>query len=290
MPSRFFATTRMRFHCRVHGDADGLPMLLLHGSFASSRWWEPLFAVLPDAILAIAPDLRGCGQSDRTVGGYTIQEQAEDIWSLVQALDWHDFDLVGHSSGGAIAIEFALNHSDTLHSLTLVDSAPVEGVYTPVDGIIALDRMQSDRALLRKALVALLPGFTGAVHEPAACDSPQEQAFFEQLVDDAWNMAPAAFTATANALNHWNRFGDVQRLTLPVLLVWGELDHIVERDAVTRSLIAIPGAHNLEVLHHVGHSPMIEAPEILAEKVLEFILEDFGEFNAIRGLADPNND
>src|SRR5215212_8628539 len=72
-------TPRLTFHLRQRGPADGIPMLLIHGSFATSRWWEPLMRVLPDEILAIAPDLRGCGGSDRSAYGYTIAEQAEDI-------------------------------------------------------------------------------------------------------------------------------------------------------------------------------------------------------------------
>ena len=69
-------TERLRFYYRTHGDPMGVPMLLLHGSHAGSRWWQPLFEVLPDDIYAVAPDLRGCGESGKTETGYAIQEQA----------------------------------------------------------------------------------------------------------------------------------------------------------------------------------------------------------------------
>lgn len=49
--------------------------------------------------------------------------------------------------------------------------------------------------------------------------------------------------------------------------------------ATTRTLIAIPGANNMEVLHNVGHSPMIEAPLALAfQRLIDFISEDFAGF------------
>ena len=70
--------------------------------------------------------------------------------------------------------------------------------------------------------------------------------------------------------------------TLPTLLIWGDQDIIVDRDATTRTLIAIPGANNLEVLHGVGHSPMLEAPQRLAEIYVNFITQDFAGFDAIR--------
>jgi branched-chain amino acid transport system permease protein len=271
-------TPRLTIHHRSHGEPGGLPLLLLHGSFATSRWWEPLFAVLPAEIYAIAPDLRGCGQSEKPATGYTIPEQAEDVWSLVQSLGWRRFDLVGHAVGGAIALEFAFYHADLLNSLILLDPPPMEGVFTPLDGVLLLEQMRYERTLLRQALALLMPTF-----EPL--ESAGHAAFFKQLVDDASQMAPAAFTAVAEGLNQWNRVSEASRLSLPTLLIWGDRDLIVSRDAMTHTLLAIPGAGNLEVLHGVGHSPMIEAPLTLAEKIVDFICEDFGEYDQVRASA-----
>lgn len=270
-------TPRLGFHIRQHGQPDGLPLLFVHGSYASSRWWQPLFDLLPEEIYALAPDLRGCGASEKTTSGYGIAEQAADLWALTQELGWQGFDLVGHSSGGAIAMEFAFTHPEVLHSLILVDSAPVEGVFTPLDTLVLLDQMRTDPALLRQALGVLMP----------TLDRSQlaNQALFDQLVQDAVVMAPAAFTAVAESLSQWNRFDDAKQLTLPTLLLWGDQDVVVPRDSMTRTLIAIPGAANLEVLPGVGHSPMIENPELLAIRLLEFITQDFGEFDAIRATA-----
>ncbi len=276
----FIETPRMTFHCRIHGDEDGLPMLLLHGSFASSRWWEPFLNILPNEILAVVPDLRGCGQSDKSETGYAIEEQAEDVWALVQALEWDEFDLAGHSSGGAIAMEFALQHMERLHSLILVDSAPAEGVFTPVDAYVLLERMKTDSGLLREGLKVLMPTW----HDDEG--NPERRRFLDQLVEDAQQMAPAAFTAIADALGRWNRFHEVRHLTLPTLLIWGDQDEIVDRDATTRTLIAIPGATNLEILRQVGHSPMIEAPVALAERMIDFITDEFEEYAAIREMAE----
>jgi branched-chain amino acid transport system permease protein len=270
----------MQFAYRSHGDPDGLPMLLLHGSYASSRWWEPFFAILPTEISAIAPDLRGCGESFKSDSGYSIEDQAEDIWAFVQALAWTRFDLVAHSSGGAIAMEFALRHREVLRSLILVDTVPAEGIFTPLDTYMVLERMQEDMDLLEKALSLLMPSAPG----PSMANDTF-QFFFRQLVNDAQQMASAAFTEVARALARWNRFEAVGQLTLPTLLVWGDKDAIVDRDAIRRTLVAIPGANNLEVLRGVGHSPMIESPIILAEKIIEFIAEDFDDFTEIRRLT-----
>ena len=271
----------MHFHCRTVGASDGIPMLLLHGTYATSRWWEPLLHLLPAEIYAVAPDLRGVGGSERSARGYEIEEQADDLAALVDAVGWQDFELVGHSSGGAIAMEYVLNYPEMARTLTLVDSVPIEGVFTPVDMYVLLDKMRNDRDLLAQALQALMPS-----HDL----SGEGAAFFETLVRDAQAMHPAAFTAIADALNHWNRFGDGQNLRLPTLLVWGDQDVIVDRDSTTRTLIAIPGANNLEVLRGVGHSPMIEAPEILIDRIVDFITEDYEDFNEVRRMATDETD
>ena len=244
-----------------------------------------MFAVLPDSIHAIAPDLRGCGGSTQSDTGYDIENQAEDVSELVAALDLTDFDLVGHGSGGAIAIEFALRHPQKLHSLILVDSVPIEGAFTPLQGLQLLSQMREDRPLLRRALSALMP----SAPPPTMTDSEFE-TFFEQLVEDAEAMAPAAYTAVAEALNRWNRLEEGHRLTLPTLLLLGTEDTIVERDAATRTLLAIPGAANLEILRGLGHSPMIESPVVLAERIIEFITEDFESFEEAREFAHQSSE
>lgn len=274
-------TPRMEFHYRESGDDDGVPLLLLHGSHASSLWWEPFCAILPDSIHAVAPDLRGCGLSSRTERGYEIEEQAADLSGLVEGLNLTEFDLVGHGSGGAIAIEFTLRHREKVHSLILVDSVPIEGAFTPLEGLQLLAQMREDRTLLRRALASLMPGAPPPTMSPAEFD-----LFFDSVVEDAARMAPAAFTAVAEALTHWNRREEAKGLTLPTLVVQGSDDIIVDKEAATRSLLSIPGAANLEVLRGVGHSPMIEAPVTLAERIIEFISEDFDSFEEARDFAE----
>ncbi|MFN8465124.1 MAG: alpha/beta hydrolase [Caldilineaceae bacterium] len=274
-------TPRMTFHCRIWGQDDGIPVLLLHGSYGTSRWWEGFATSLPEEIFSFAPDLRGCGKSSKTDGGYSIVEQAEDVESLVGALGWDDFNLVAHSSSGAIAVEYALKNPGKLSTLMLVDTVPVEGVFTPIDGYMVLEQMRTDRALLAEAMALLMPRLAAAVQRGETAES----VLFETLVDDALDMAPAAFVDVARSLSQWNRFADARQLTLPTLLVWGDQDVIVDRESTTRTLIAIPGANNLEVMHGVGHSPLLEAPQRLAEIYVNFITQDFAGFDAIRDSA-----
>lgn len=237
-------------------------------------------AALPPEILAIAPDQRGCGQSDKSEAGYEVASLAADVAALVDALDLVDFHLIAHSNAGAVAMEYVFTHPECAATLTLVDTAPVEGVFTPIDTYLLLEQLKTDRQLLTEAVTLLAPSLW---RTPEV--TPANRRLLDELVADAQQMAPAAFTEIARGLAQWNRFADARQLTLPTLLVWGDQDVIVDRDATTRTLIAIPGASNLEVFRNIGHSPHLEAPQQLADRWIDFILEDFDGYDAVRQRA-----
>lgn len=277
---RTHTTSRLKMSYLEQGNPDGLPLVLVHGSFATSRWWERFMAVLPPAIHILAPDLRGCGATDQPMTGYSIEELAEDVAALLDDLGWDDVDLMGHASGGAIAMELALTQPGLLRTMILVDSAPIEGVFTPVDTFMVLEQMREDESLLRRGMAALMPSLD---------IDGEDKSLFEQLIADAQAMAPPVFTEIATALGQWNRFADARRLTLPTVLIWGDQDIIIDRDATTRMLIALPGANNLEVLRGVGHAPMLEAPVALAERVIEFTTDEFEDFAEVREIGEEGD-
>ncbi len=253
------------------------PILFVHGSFATHRWWEPTVAFLPaDLCTCYLPDLPGCGQSDRPddPAGYAIARQAEVLAALIEALDLHGLHLVGHSMGAAIALTYAAAEATRLRSLTLVSTPSPGGTPTPPEAFALLEQMRSDRPLLLQALASTMP-------------ARPPDAFFQQLVDDALAQAPAAFTATAQALADWRLPEEaLARLRLPVLLIWGDRDQIVEREVQQRLLLSIPGANNLEVFRGCGHTPMLERTEGFVQALREFIEQDFAGYAAIRERAE----
>jgi len=64
----------------------------------------------------------------------------------------------------------------------------------------------------------------------------------------------------------------LQRITIPVLLVWGDRDRLVFHSGAEQVLSTVPGAR-LELLHGIGHCPQVEAPARLAELLLEVCRE-----------------
>ncbi|AXR79022.1 alpha/beta hydrolase [Natrarchaeobaculum sulfurireducens] len=123
--SRTVATDRLETHVLESGAPDaGGTVVFLHGNVSSSRFYDHVLATLPDRYRAIAPDLRGYGDSetkpiDATNG---VEEFTGDLRALLATLEVDDpITLVGWSLGGGVAMQYALEHPQSVESLVLVN-------------------------------------------------------------------------------------------------------------------------------------------------------------------------
>ncbi len=117
-------TPRLEVQALTSGPADGVPVVLLHGNVSSNRFWEETMLALPKTYRAIAPDLRGYGDTeakpiDATRG---VRDWSDDLKALAATLGLKPFHLVGWSLGGNVAMQYAIDHASELLSLTLVAS------------------------------------------------------------------------------------------------------------------------------------------------------------------------
>ncbi|MDI6616969.1 MAG: alpha/beta hydrolase, partial [Syntrophaceae bacterium] len=102
---------------------DGHPLVMLHGWPESSYCWEAVHPFLKNNLRIIAPDLRGLGESERTMEPSLYQkvELAKDIIKILDALEVRDFFLLGHDWGGVVAQEVALAVHDRVIQLVLMN-------------------------------------------------------------------------------------------------------------------------------------------------------------------------
>ncbi|MBT9173561.1 MAG: Epoxide hydrolase A [Syntrophomonadaceae bacterium] len=102
-------TLRGTFNVRDRGNKDGFPVVMIHGWPESSYCWEGVTHFLDPQWRVIAPDLRGLGDSERTldVKAYQKVALAKDVLGVLDAMGIEDFFLVGHDWGGIVAQELA---------------------------------------------------------------------------------------------------------------------------------------------------------------------------------------
>lgn len=121
---RTVTTPRIATHLLESGPADGVPVLFVHGNASSATFWEETMLRLPRDYRAIAPDLRGYGDTEDKIVDATrgMGDWVDDLLALVDALRVDLFHLVGHSLGGSIA--FALMAKAHARVLTATLVAP----------------------------------------------------------------------------------------------------------------------------------------------------------------------
>ena len=110
----------------------GPAVVLLHGWPQTWYMWRDVMPGLAGRYRVIAPDLRGLGDSSRSVGGYDKKTLAQDVWRLLHdVLGEDELFVVGHDWGGPTAFALAAQHRDAVRRLAIFD-VPVPGDGTPV--------------------------------------------------------------------------------------------------------------------------------------------------------------
>ncbi|HEY9709219.1 MAG TPA: alpha/beta hydrolase [Oculatellaceae cyanobacterium] len=98
-----------------------VPLLLLHGLGDHALVWSSLGESLAKDYHIVAPDMRGHGESSKPDRGYTFAEAIADLEALMAHLGWSAAHVVGHSWTGKLALIWARQHPERLHSMILVD-------------------------------------------------------------------------------------------------------------------------------------------------------------------------
>lgn len=269
----FAPLTDLIIHYEHAGQGDKV-IVFVHGNFASWRWWRPcLRHLLPSQYTAYALDLRGCGDSDQPPNGYTIQQLALDLYKFIQYLNLPAVHLVGHSLGGAVTLQFALDYPQKVRSLSLISPAPAEGMaylqqqpllsnpfqpYSNKEFHRLLHASHLNRTVLEKILSHLMPTMDIYSQE------------FLRLVDDGLRMSPAAINGFYQTLVQWSVQAELSRLQLPVLLLWGKMDVLISKEALERMVAGLPQVQWI-VWENVGHAPQLEQPLDFRKLLLSFI-------------------
>ncbi len=131
--SRYYYSQRMKLHYAVWGDEGKPPLMLIHGGRDHCRNWDRVALSLHDRYAIYAPDLRGHGDSAWSLGGmYSLPEFVLDIGTLAANLSDGPLTIIGHSLGGAIALQYAGTFPDGVAKVVAIEGlGPPEMEHRP---------------------------------------------------------------------------------------------------------------------------------------------------------------
>ena len=267
-----------------HGSGDHV-VLAVHGNLGCADWLGLVLPLLAPTMRVIAPDWRGCGDSDKPepaddYSNYSMATHASDMLHLLDALGIERCDLYGHATGGIICSQMLVADPARFRKVLMLDPVTPFGLQPPKDQIGAFARMKADRDLAFAGLATAAPTLfrpetlvAGKAPEFATTTSAVQRRLFKRLVDMTRALSDGIWFGTPHALGReWDTQSLARRIdgmTHEHLVLYGKLDYWIPREHVERMARELPRC-SLEVFPYVGHSMCIENPLLLARVFSEF--------------------
>jgi pyruvate dehydrogenase E2 component (dihydrolipoamide acetyltransferase) len=251
-----------RFRCLALGEGAGPPLVFLHGFGGDLNNWQFNQEALAEHRPTYAVDLPGHGGSSKELGpGHVhVGALAGAVIDFLDAKEIARAHLVGHSLGGAIALDLALNHPDRVASATLVCSAGLgpEIHMAYIDGF-----MQAKRRKQLQPLLEMLVADPAMVSREMIEDVLKfkrldgVEAALNRIIDDS-------FAGGRQALQLTSRLGE---LRLPVQVIWGRQDQIIPATHAE----GLPATVPVHIFDDAGHMVHMEKSAEVNDLIGRFV-------------------
>ncbi len=261
----------------------GDPVVLLHGfPELAHSWRRQLPALAAAGYHAVAPDLRGYGESDRptAVDAYALPLLAGDIAGLIDTLGG-SAHIVGHDWGGSIAWSLASRRPEIVRSLTILNSPhPVASA----EARQIREQQQKSWYMLLFQFVGVAEAWLSAddfanlrafVFDTAAegtfPDADREVFVAALRRDGALTAALNYYRANIPAASWLRPPPDLPPVAVPTMIIWGEADAYMSPLLLDRSIEKVDGPVRVERLPGVSHWVQQEAPDRVNELLVDFL-------------------
>ncbi|NCN42430.1 alpha/beta hydrolase [bacterium] len=261
-----------KLYYEVHEGLCDQDSLFIHGNLACHLWWHPTREAFKDSVKKsglkkngrmVIADWRGCGLSKGLNSKEDIDftEFAKDYLKLIEHLNLQSVNVVGHSTGGLIAMLAILEEPQAFRSLTLLDSIGPRGIELelPEEQVMGHFQMISENRALCDQVIA------------ATIENVDIQSdLFKKIADATFNVDSPIFTGVPEVLIH--KIDIVERMkdiNLPTLILHGEKDLVLPVEGSERLSKWIPYSQ-FKILKGHGHSYNMEDPKAFSEDLQSF--------------------
>jgi pimeloyl-ACP methyl ester carboxylesterase len=246
----------------------GPPILFVHGFPLDHSMWRSQIADLSRDFRCIAPDLRGFGRSTVTAGTVTMDQFADDLAALLDALGIAEpVTFCGLSMGGYIAWSFVRRHAVRLRSLILCDTRAV-----PDSPEAAANRRKLAEDVVRVGSELVANAMLPRLFAPNTLAQPANWIAEARRVILATN--PQGIAAASRGMAER---GDARLLLptirCPTLVLVGEHD-VISPPAEMRDLAAAIPESDYRIIAAAGHMAPVENPESVNSEIRRFLPTD----------------
>jgi non-heme chloroperoxidase len=253
----------------------GPPIVLSHGWPLSSDAWESqMVSLAARGHRVIAHDRRGHGRSGQPSGGNDMDTYADDLATLIDALDLRGVMLVGHSTGGGEVTRYVGRHGTRrVAKLVLVSAVPPLMLKTAAnpgglprelfDGLRA--SLLADRSQFYRDFAV---PFFGAHRDGAKISDGVRDAFWLASMEGSLK----AHIECVAAFSETDFTEDLRRVDVPCLLIHGDDDQIVPIDAASRAAVKLLRDATLKVYEGAPHGIAATHAERLTDDLHAFAI------------------
>lgn len=241
----FLQVNDLTIHYMIEGA--GPPIVILHGMGNNSQSWKKQLEGLSEQFTVIAWDAPGYGQSSDPKEEFREFSQFADVLKgFIENLHYESVTLLGHSMGAAIAIDFCYRFPQMVDALIISDTTR---------GAAALSKEENEQKLANRLrnIETLEPAEIAKlrVKELLSPDpNPEVQKEAERIYSQ---VRPIGFRSVAYSLYHLNQMDILPSISVPTLLICGELDkvtpvsesEVIHHTIKNSSFVTIPGTGHL---------------------------------------------
>ncbi|HVK61504.1 MAG TPA: alpha/beta hydrolase [Bdellovibrionales bacterium] len=263
-----------KFYHQITGPAESEKKLVfLHGVMGFSANWRRIARAFENEYQVLVYDQRGHGRSFRPPTGYGPDDYASDLLEIINELGWQKIHLVGHSMGGRAAFHFATKHPDRVTQLVIEDIGP--SMYPA--GADLVSRLLDSVPVPFESKRAARAWFDTEFQQIYA-NNPKREQLAEYLYanlseneqkEAVWRFFEPGIRESISQGRSRERWEDISGLTIPTLVIRGEMSTDLPREIFDRMLAANPRIEGVEVLNS-GHWIHADQPEVFIETLRRF--------------------
>ena len=255
----YVAANGLNYYYEIRGE--GEPLLMLHGGLGQFGMFGPVLPILAKTRCIIGVDLHGHGRTSLGERPISLADMGDDMAVILKELGYEQVDVLGYSMGAGVAFRLAVQHPQLVRRLVLVSGVFAQSGFYP--------EMLPQQAAVGAGMMEFMKDTPMYQSYIAVAPNPDE---FPKLLDrmGEWMRTPYDWTA------------DVKKLTMPVMLVYGDsdmirLEHVVKVYQLLGGGLKDAGwqrehmsTNRLAIVPDLTHYEMFLSP-LLASTVLPFL-------------------